>query len=37
MYNIIWFYAQFTWAYMKQKIGLKTTDFENFLIRIGLM
>jgi hypothetical protein len=36
MYNKIWFWALNTKALIKEAIGLKLTDFERFIIEIGL-
>lgn len=36
MYNRIWFLGLRTKALFKEAIGLKLTDFERFIIEIGL-
>ena len=36
MHNRIWFWGLRTKALFKEAIGMKLTDFEKFIIEIGL-
>lgn len=36
MYNRIWIWAITSKAKLKESLGLELTDFEDFLIEIGL-
>lgn len=36
MYNRLWIWALTTKAKLKECLGIKLTDFEDFLIEIGL-